>query len=248
MLIVEILVSMVMAGVFALGANGRYIGVVISPFELISAVPKEASVPRMGLFLCLAISLSSAAAGSVVWMDQVVVYWREASSGHSPLAFFIGVATAQLYRIFLCALHFACIYSLIIAPLIPYINLVCIVFLLEVMMYGVAAFIVWTFGRSNAALLAVILGIIFSVCNGYIQQVPAGIQYLFSPRWATEAMFGMQAIHFENVMQVIDISSQKLGYSVDAFSKDMALEFVTALFWWVVAYFAMVTRYRSKQR
>lgn len=52
--------------------------------------------------------------------EDRVVYWRESASGHSRLAYFIGVATAQIYRIALNALHFTMLFHILAKPTIGF--------------------------------------------------------------------------------------------------------------------------------
>lgn len=48
------------------------------------------------------------------------IYWREASSGHSRSAYFVGKNLSSLFRLSLSALHFTAFYTILAAPIMSF--------------------------------------------------------------------------------------------------------------------------------
>lgn len=68
----------------------------------------------------LGIALAAAPAGVKIFSEELEIYWRNASSGHSPLAYFIAKNIASLYRIALNSLHFSAILFVLAQPVTAY--------------------------------------------------------------------------------------------------------------------------------
>lgn len=51
---------------------------------------------------------------------QETIYWREASSGHSRLGYFVGKVLSTLPRLTLSALHYSTFYAIFATPIIPF--------------------------------------------------------------------------------------------------------------------------------
>lgn len=71
---------------------------------------------QVALYLLIASSAASIASGVHVFGSELHIYWREASSGHSKLAYYIGVSTAQLYRIVITSAHFSYFFHMLARP------------------------------------------------------------------------------------------------------------------------------------
>jgi hypothetical protein len=247
LLLIELFVTSLLAAVFALGANGRYRGNIIQPFTAISPASLE-DVAQIGLYISLALSLASTAAAVALWGPQVPVYWREAASGHSRLAFFIGASSSYVYRIFISSFHFACFYFLVIAPIFSFGSFFGVIFPLVFVWYQWSAFTVWFFDRRTAAIIAVIGGIIWSVLCGLITNIPTGVKAISAAYWATEAIYGKATSPYLLTMNVLGRSAPIFGYTIDRYNTDIGLELVVGFAWFSLAFLSMTLRHRSKQR
>ena len=68
-----------------------YRGILVEPFQLLSAAPMENLVPQIGLVFGMAVCIASAPAGVNVFGSETVVYYREAASGHNRYSYFLGL-------------------------------------------------------------------------------------------------------------------------------------------------------------
>ena len=64
--------------------------------------------------------LSRFALGREAHLSKEAIYWREASSGHSRSAYFVGKVIATLFRLTLSAMHFTALYAVLATPIIPF--------------------------------------------------------------------------------------------------------------------------------
>lgn len=67
-------------------------------------------MPLIGVLIPMAVSLAGAPSGVKIFSEEKTVFIREASSGHSKLAYYIGKVLANNHRLFLSALHFSGIF------------------------------------------------------------------------------------------------------------------------------------------
>lgn len=54
------------------------------------------------------------------YFSPEVIYWREASSGHSRSAYFVGKILSTFFRLSLSALHFTTFYAILATPLMAF--------------------------------------------------------------------------------------------------------------------------------
>lgn len=76
-------------GLASSSSNETYIGTYPSPYTLLSPAPRYWSIPQFGLLIGMAVALAASPAGVKVFAEERPVYWRNASSGHSTLAYFL---------------------------------------------------------------------------------------------------------------------------------------------------------------
>nr|KAJ3420418.1 hypothetical protein HK105_005685 [Polyrhizophydium stewartii] len=106
-LVLEIFVGVLagfLMGMASQGSDEMYRGLYIAPYLILSPAPLEWLIAQFGLLIGMAVALAAAPAGVTVFGEEKPVYWREASSGHSPLAYYIGKTIATVYRIVICSL------------------------------------------------------------------------------------------------------------------------------------------------
>lgn len=110
-IVLEILVAMLagfLMGLSIMAVSGElYQGQYIEPYTLVSPSTMEWLVPLYGLLIGFSVALAGSPSGVKVFGEEKVVYWREASAGHSPSAYYIGKTVAALPRIIISSFHFA---------------------------------------------------------------------------------------------------------------------------------------------
>jgi ABC-type multidrug transport system permease subunit len=112
-----------------------------------------------------------------------------------------------------------------------------VVFQLYCAIYGMAFFVSFLVTPKNAALLAVVLSLMFSSMTGK-SDIPERIQFLSPSRWAVEALFDYETRPYRHIMDVTS-SANSGGYTLGRVPLDLALMFITGIFYRVLAYIAM---------
>jgi len=245
--VLELGVAM-LAGIL-MGASGAvdYQGVLVSPYELLSAAPLEWLVPQMCMFISMAVGLAASSAGVKTYGEEKTVYWREAASGHHTLAYFIGTSTAMIYRVALASLHFAMIYHIMTSTIMPFGDFYLVIFLCFYAVYGLSACVSMVVKREDAPLVAVVISLVCAVFCGYVQSLPLALKYLSYAFWASEAIY-TKNVSPSIIYQKQDISAPLFNYTLDEFGKDVALVWVIGTILRVFAYILMRVVHRDKQR
>jgi hypothetical protein len=213
------------------------VGIFIAPYALLSPAPMDRLIGSFMSSVGLAISLAAVSAGVSVFGEEMVIYRREVAVGHSHAAYFIGTNLAQLPRIFVDAVHFAFIFHILNKPLISFGNFLALAFLMYLCIYGLACIISFLVSRKNAPLLGVVLSLIFTNMTGK-GGFPEAIQYLSPSRWATEALFGIEAAPYAGVMTVARTAND-LGFIMGRFAVDMVIMFALGTCFRFIAYLCM---------
>lgn len=171
-----------------------FIGLWKMPYSFLSSAPLQWQVPLYALLIGLSVALAGAPSGCKVFSEERPVYWRESSSGHSKIAYYIGKSIASLPRFVLSSLHFAAIYAYLSRTLISFEVLYSIVILQFYGVYGLSACVSMLTSRANASLVSVVVAMFFSIFNGYgpslINASDWGVDFIWSAsfnRWASEA-------------------------------------------------------------
>ena len=73
-------------------AGVLFTGILRYPYMTLSAAPRKLIVPMMSFFMAIIVSMASAPAGVSVFGDEILVFWREAASGHNKFAYYIGMS------------------------------------------------------------------------------------------------------------------------------------------------------------
>ncbi|KAI8914475.1 hypothetical protein EDD86DRAFT_199414, partial [Gorgonomyces haynaldii] len=250
--LVGLLAGLIM-GTSVLSANDLYIGTLVPPFTTLSSSTVEWVIPQLGFFLAAAAALAASPAGVKVFSEERVVYWREASSGHDPTAYFIGKSFSVLYRLCVTSLHFAVIFHVLARPLISFQKLYVVILALFFGVYGLSSAISMIVARENAALLAVVICLFNAVFTGFgvtlVDGHNWGLSWLFDMsfyRWAAEAIYTESVLPFEGVYLVYK-SAEKWGYTLNRFHYDVGMAVVSGLGWRLLAYVLMKDLNKSKQ-
>ncbi|KAI8838118.1 hypothetical protein BC829DRAFT_447479 [Chytridium lagenaria] len=112
-----------------------------------------------GLLIQIAVAMAGAPAGVKVFGEEKTVYWREASSGHSRGAYFLGKTMSTVYGFTISSLHFSAVYYVFAKPVITF-NMQYLIILLSFWgIYGLSCIVSMVVRRENAPLLAVVCGL-----------------------------------------------------------------------------------------
>lgn len=183
-----------LVGISLTGQNELYSSIWVVPYTFISPAPLSFIVPLYGLMIGLTCAIAASPAGIKVFGEEKTVYWREAASGHSKLAYYFGKLLSSLPRIAVSSLHFAAIYQVLARPIIPFAIQYTLILAQFYGVYGVSAIISLIVRRENASLVAVIVSMVIAILNGYGPKMKNahswGIEFLWEMsynKWASEA-------------------------------------------------------------
>ncbi|OAJ36968.1 hypothetical protein BDEG_21060 [Batrachochytrium dendrobatidis JEL423] len=154
-------------GLASFGTTELYQGLFIQPYVLLSPAPLEWLISQFGLLIGMAVALAAAPAGVNVFGNEKAVYWREASSGHSSTAYYIGKTVATFYRTLICSLHFTAIFVYLATPEITFQTQYLMIMLFFFGVYGMSATVSMLVSRESAPLLGVVFCLFAAVFCGY---------------------------------------------------------------------------------
>jgi hypothetical protein len=210
-------------------------------------------IPLMSFLMGVTATLAAAPAAVKVFSEERAVFWREASAGHSKLAYFLGKNISVIYRSVICSLHFATILHLLARPIISIYRMYLIVFLLYFGIYGISAVISMLVDRQNAPLLGVIVCLFHSVTAGfglsYRQLSENNLGWLYDigfNRWISEIIWSESVLPFSHIYMVAK-SSEYWGYTLDRVGLDILMAFALGIAWRLIAFTLMVLLNRDKQ-
>ncbi|KAI8838034.1 P-loop containing nucleoside triphosphate hydrolase protein [Chytriomyces cf. hyalinus JEL632] len=256
-LALEIFVAMfagMLMGVSTIGKvkelmNGIYWGIYI----LLSPAPLDL-LALYGLLIGIAIALSGAPAGVKVFGEEKPVFWREAASGHSRLAYYLGKTIATVYRLILTSLHFTGLYMLLAKPVLdPYMQYALVLFQFWGV-YGISCIVSVVVRRENASLLAVVIALFAAIFCGYgpslVQAKKSGYMFLFEMsfnKWAAEANYAASILVYRNKLD-IDLMASIWGYSLSQVNLDLFMCVIIGIVMRVIGFILMISLNRDKQR
>ncbi|KAL8644481.1 MAG: hypothetical protein Q9210_007234, partial [Variospora velana] len=146
------------------GINFR--GFYLEPYTLLSSSIDYASVPQMALLVGIAIGLIASSPGVKIFGEEKLVYWREASSGHNRLAYYLGKVFSTFPRMLVACLHFTATFMLLATPRIDWGAAFLANLLYFYTIYGLASILSMCARREDGPLLAVMASLIVGVLNG----------------------------------------------------------------------------------
>lgn len=243
-------------GLLILNYRGElYKGVYISPYTTLTTLPVEHVVP-LGAFICgIAVAFTSSVPGVRIFSNEKPMFWREASSRHNRLSYFVGKSVSSFYRIALSALHFSVVFHAVVLPQIDFGEFYLIICGSFLAVYGICVLISMIASKENAFLMAAVTSLFVSVLCGYgpsMKQVKEwNLEWLWGcsfNRWFAEAWFNQELTPYRHVYLVEEISYKSRGYNIDSFALDAGMIYICALGYWTVASIMMVSMNRDKQR
>ncbi|KAJ3257024.1 hypothetical protein HK103_005008 [Boothiomyces macroporosus] len=238
-----------------------YAGMFIAPYTLLSTSPFYWPVPQFGLLTGLAVALSAAPSGVRIFSEERPIYWRYTSSGHSPIAYYIGKNLASLYRMIYSSLHFASVLYFFAKPMIPFWVQFSMILLMYFGVYGLSIFVSTIVKRENATLLAVVVALFCAVFCGYGPTITEakswGLYFLWAIQfnmWGCEAQCNYHLTLVSETLKVYEhvyenqFAIDGFGYTLDRTIFDFVMMIVIGIVWRIMGYVTLVGLNRDKQR
>ncbi|RKF75727.1 ATP-binding cassette sub-family G member 2 [Golovinomyces cichoracearum] len=244
-------------------ANGiHFQGIYHAPFQLLSSAVNYTLVPQMGLFCCLSITitnifsrgLAAAAPAVKTFGEEKQIYWREASSGHSRSAYYIGKVMSTLPRISISALHYTTFFFVLATPRMYFWKIFLTNILYFYCIYGLSSMMSMSVRREDGPLMAMLLSLVVSVFSGYgpslISVNSWHLEWFWrlSPAiWYTEAFYDqfLKPLGYLYDLRAAVVST---GVIRERFRLDLLFMFFFGSVYRVIAYFGLIFLDRDKQR
>ena len=115
----EVFVALFAGLILGLSMGGQpetYFGLLQAPFTSLSSAPNFWLTVQLSMLVGMGAALAAAPAGVRVFSEELPVYWRNVSSGHSAIAYFLAKVVSSFYRLALCALHFSAVIFYLSTP------------------------------------------------------------------------------------------------------------------------------------
>ncbi|KAI3631015.1 hypothetical protein MIR68_010505 [Amoeboaphelidium protococcarum] len=235
--------------------GGLYQGLLIVPFTLLSPAPIEVVIPILCLLVSCAIGLSAAPAAVKVFSEERDVYYREASTGHSPWAYYVGKNVASTYRFVITSWHFCSLYHFFATPNISFYLMFYIHLLMFFCVYGMSFALGMMVRRENASMTAVCLAVVMAaLCGGGpnladMQKINLGwILDLSYARWGAEAWYSEELLLFDGVFEIYNVSAAVFGFTLGRYLVDIIIMIIIGCVWRVIGYLLLICLNRQKQR
>ncbi|CAD0096738.1 unnamed protein product [Aureobasidium mustum] len=230
-------------GLSAYSSKGSlFSGIYHPPFTQLSSAVDYKSAPQLGLLSAMAIGLASSAPGVWVFGEEVLMFQRESSSGHSKSAYYIGKVLSTLPRIILAALHYTVMIGVLATPLIGFQDMYAANLLYFYAIYGLSSVVSMLVKREDGPLLAVLLSLVLGVKEWHMEWF-----WRLSPGvWFTEAYWTKMVSPMAYLWDV-ELATQTIGFSLGEFGKDLALIFVISTIYRLLAY-ALLILFRKRRR
>lgn len=199
------------------------------------------------MYISLSIGVAAASAGVKTFSEDMVIYWRETSAGHSRLAYYIGTSLSVIPRIILGGLHFTAVFQVLSLAYAPFGQLMVNHSLLFFAVYGLSAVVSMIVPRKDAALLAAVAAVIAAVLNGFVHTIPTGLDYISYAYWSDNAFFTGE---IGPVRHVYDwkVTADYFGLVADRLSLDFGMMFVIGVIYRIIGFALLTLRNRDKQR
>jgi ABC-type multidrug transport system ATPase subunit len=218
----------VVIGLSAFASNGHlFQGIYHPPFTILSSAVDYSSTPQIGLLGGMAIGLAASAPGAWTFGEEKLMYWREAASGHSRSAYYVGKLLSTLSRIALSSLHFTVFLGILATPLMSFWKMYAANLMYFWCIYGLGSVVSMFVKREDAPLLAVLASLVMGVLGGVapplskVKVWKMEMYWRLSPGvWFTEAYFS------ENVMPLgylyrIDVAAKSMGFTLGQYGRDV---------------------------
>eukprot|EP00388_Colpodella_angusta_P048995 GDKK01078012.1.p2 GENE.GDKK01078012.1~~GDKK01078012.1.p2 ORF type:complete len:245 (+),score=34.23 GDKK01078012.1:65-736(+) len=212
-------------------------------YKLLSP-PEDDLIPQILMYLCMSLGIVCAMPSCGVFVNSRETYFREAKSGFSKPAYYLGVTLSLQPRIILTAMIFTTLFQLLPQLAIDFGSLFCYVWLVCNGSYAVGAIPAMIFGPASAPLVGSLATILASCLSGFID-FPNVIKYFSYAFWSTsyiQRSFQKPIEHaYEDMGTRFHWISDDAGYCV-------GMTFLLIVILHGIAYTLMVFMNRDKQR
>ncbi|KAI9328475.1 hypothetical protein DFJ73DRAFT_782572 [Zopfochytrium polystomum] len=248
----ELFVALFAGFVMGIASTGKenYKGVLMGPMAILSAAATDWNVGLFGLLIGIAVVLAAGPAAVKVFGEEKSVYFREAASGHSRSAYYLGKAVSSLYRIVLASGHFAAVFYMLARPTFPVGMQYLLIFLNFFVVYGFSIITSMIVPRRDAPLVSVIVGLILAVFCGYGPSLGSTTSILFGVsgnRWAAEAQFSLWIDYYTDIYDT-GVSASLFGYTLHQTTRNVVAMVTLGILYRVAGFVLMISLDRDKQR
>jgi len=214
-------------------------------------------VSYLPLFMTMIIGAVTAVAAVPTFGNNKAVYWREAASGTSALAFFLAKCTYDILPIALQSFVFLSFFMLIATVPGGFGPWYGIIITLQFAAYGFGYFVSNVVPRDRALVIAGVVGVALSVTAGQsptitqVNEQYGPVQIVFNSsfnRWSGEGMAILVTSDAKNAGYRVDMALENLGFNPDNLPLDYGIPVLLGFTWRILAYLALRFTDREKQR
>ena len=225
----------------------------LEPYTILSSSLDYSAVPQMSLLVGIAIGLIASSPGVKIFGEEKLVYWRESSSGHSRLGYYLGKVVSTVPRMLVACLHFTAMFHVLSTPRIDWGSAFLANLLYFWCIYGLASILSMCSRREDGPLLAVMASLIVGVLNGMSPNLTVvgdwHLSWLWRSlpgTWLAEAYFGKNVGWLGYLYSVGD-ASRATGYRLGGFGWDCCVLGIIGVVYRVIAFGLMrVVNQRGK--
>ncbi|KAF2711275.1 ABC transporter-like protein [Pleomassaria siparia CBS 279.74] len=240
-------------GLSAFAAKGQlFRGLYQPPFTILSSAVDYQSVSQVGLLGGMAIGLAASAPSVKVFGEEKLIFNREASSGHSMSAYYVGKTLSVLPRIALSSLHFSVFMGILATPLMSFTQMFAANILYFYCIYGLASCVGMVVKREDGPLLAVMASLIIGIMGGVAPPLSKVKAWKMEPLWRmspgvwfTEAYVSQNLLPLD-YLYILKAASSQMGFKLGQYSLDMGILFAIGSIYRVIAFVLLVTVQRTR--
>ena len=215
-------------GLSAFSAEGQlFSGLYRDSFLALSHATNYTQAPQLGLLSAMAIGLAGSAPAVKVFGEEKLIFNREASSGHSMSAYYVGKMVSVLPRLFIANLHFSVFMGILATPIMSWPDMFIANLLYFFCVYGLASCVGMLVKREDGPLLAVMCSLIIGILGGVapplskVKQWHVEVLWRMSPGvWFTEAYFSQNLLPLGYLYQ-LNLAEMTTGFKLGKYALDM---------------------------
>jgi len=217
-----------------------------APYDRISPSWYNLLLPQLHMYQLMSLGLAASVAGVTVFSVERQQYFREVPTGMYRVSYFVGNVSAALFRVFICALTYASIFTALASLVVEFQYLYFAAFLSYWGIYGLGACIAVVASPASASLIAATASIVFAVFNGFIDFPKIMKNFTFG-FYASQLL---QDRHAQFVLDWADdpMASDATGYELGLVGESFGVLVAMCLAIHIIAFFLMVFTHRDKQR
>eukprot|EP01137_Pigoraptor_chileana_P003259 Opistho-2@43188 len=204
---------------------------------------------QMGFYIAMGVGIISAAVAVGTFGDDLVVYWRDASTGIHSSAYFVGKSIADCIKIVVHTSFFLSMFYILAAPLASYGKMFGLMYFLIYCVYGVGYIGSVFLSRETSGFVSVIIAIIWSLCTGVVFDTKAmgPFAYISYPKWFGESVFDIESapVAYSGLSTYADT---RYGYKLGNYGTSIGAMFIIGLVLRAIAFAGLRLRNRDKQR